>query len=216
MEYSKSEWDFLLWPRRWHKRMNTALMTLIPCIVWVGLFDALGATNSILNDFIINSSTDIVAKILLFLVVVAVIGLFDIFCFAWPIADLCRYIAKRTEMFIVPSFNIIFMKSYAYSHLPFMPLLLLSSPASVDLMDLSRNTAFFARALFFLLIVLMFTQQYWQLGIMLRTISVKSKIKFTGKLIIALSIIIWSSFMGYGVISLVNMAYKAFGFLFGS
>jgi hypothetical protein len=216
MEYSKSEWDLLLWPHSWHKRMNTALMTLIPCILWVGLFDVLGATNSILSDFIINSSTDIAVKIFLFLITVVIIGLFDIFCFAWPIADLCRYIAKRTEKFIVPGFNIIFMKSYAYSHLPFMPLLLLSSPAAVDLMDLSRNPAFYAKALFFVLVILLNTQQYWQIGIMLRTIGVKSKILFSGKLVIAIAIVVWSYFIGYAVFSLVNMAYKAFGFLFGS
>lgn len=214
MEYSKSEWDLFLWPHSWHKRMNTALMTLIPCVVWVGLFDVLGRSNSILNDYIINSSTDIVFKILLFLITVVVIGLFDVFCFAWPIADLCRFIAKKTEKFIVPGFNIIFMKSYAYSHLPFMPLLLLSSPAVVDMADLSQSSAFFARALFFILIILLYTQQYWQIGIMLRTIGVKSKIMFSGKLFITLAIVAWSYFIGYGVTSLANMAYKAFGFLF--
>ena len=51
MEYSKSEWDLLLWPRSWHKRINTASLTLIPGIIWVGLFDVmLVTTNSILND----------------------------------------------------------------------------------------------------------------------------------------------------------------------
>jgi hypothetical protein len=213
MEYSKSEWDLLLWPRSWHKRINTASLTLIPGIIWVGLFDVmLVTTNSILNDYIINSSSDAMPKTVFFFIVAIVIGFLDIFCFAWPIADLCRYIAKRSEKFIVPGFNIILMKSYAYSHLPFMPLLLLASPSMVNIEALSQNTSFFAQALMYALVILL----YWQLGIMLRTISVKSKIKFSGKLIISLAIIAWSSLSAQALLFLINVAYKTFGLLFGT
>ena len=218
MEYSKSEWDLLLWPRSWHKRINTASLTLIPGIIWVGLFDVflLVTTNSILNDYILNSSSDTIPKIVFFFIVAIIIGFLDIFCFAWPIADLCRYIAKCSDKFIVPGFNIIFMKSYAYSHLPFMPLLLLASPSVLDIETLSRNTSFFAQALMYVLLILLYTQRYWQLGIMLRTISVKSKIKFSGKLIISLAIIAWSSLSAQALLFLINVAYKTFGLLFGT
>ena len=217
MEYSKSEWDFLLWPRSWHKRINTASLPLIPGIIWVGLFDVLlVTTNSILDDYIINSSSDTLPKIIFLFIVMVIIGFLDIFCFAWPIADLCRYIAKRSEKFIVPGFNIIFMKSYSYSHLPFMPLLLLSSPSIVNIEALSHNESFFAQALMYAIAILLYTQRYWQLGIMLRTISVKSKIKFSGKLIISLAIIVWLSLSSQALLFLINVAYKAFGLLYGA
>lgn len=216
MEQYKSEWDLLLWPRRWHKRMNTASLTLISGFIWVGLFDVLAGENSIFNDYIINSGSDTLLKVALFFITAGIIGFLDIFCFAWPIADLCRYIARHTEKFIVPGFNIIFMKSYAYSHLPFLPLLLLASPWALELGDTSQNTTLFAKALLYILLVLLYTQQYWQLGIMLRTISVKSKIMFSGKIIIAVAIIIWMSFSGHAIYFLINVAYKAFGIMFGS
>jgi hypothetical protein len=214
MEYSKSEWDLLLWPHSWHKRINTEILTLIPCIILVGFFDVLGATNSILSDYIINSSSDIIPKVILFTIIAVIIGFLDVFCFAWPIADLCGYLAKRAEKHIAPGFNIILMKSYAYSHLPFLPLLLFAIPAVRQMGDFGSGTTFYTKAVFFLLLILLYTQRYWQLGIMLRTIRVKSKINFFSKLIITAAILLWMNIEAQAIYSLINFAYKGFGILF--
>ncbi|MDD4681187.1 MAG: hypothetical protein PHP79_09975, partial [Clostridia bacterium] len=79
-----------------------------------------------------------------------------------------------------------------------------------------HNESFFAQALMYAIAILLYTQRYWQLGIMLRTISVKSKIKFSGKLIISLAIIVWLSLSSQALLFLINVAYKAFGLLYGA
>jgi hypothetical protein len=53
MEYSRNEWDFFLWPRTWHNRLNSVAGTLVPGIIIVGLFDMLtSSTKQLLRVFV--------------------------------------------------------------------------------------------------------------------------------------------------------------------
>jgi len=210
MEYSKSGWDLLLWPRTWHNRLNSAIPTIIPGIIIVGLIDVLAASESILSDYLLGAESNIAVRVFLFIVVSHIIGFLDVFCFAWPIADLCRYLAKRSQKFISPGFNIVFMKSYAYSHLIFMPGLLLKYSSSLQEAGVNPGAPFIAQLVFRLLVLMLSTQILWQIAIMLRTISVKSKIELPGRLIAGLAIYLWSSLEGTAIYYLIRVAYRMF------
>lgn len=119
MEQLKSGWDLFLLPRTWHKRLNASLLSLLPGIAVVGFFNVLSHSRSIVKDFILDNTSDMVEKTLLLIIIMMIVGFLDVFCFAWPIADLCRFIARRNNKFIIQGFNVILMKSYAYSHLLF-------------------------------------------------------------------------------------------------
>ncbi|HEY8499423.1 MAG TPA: hypothetical protein VIL89_02295 [Clostridia bacterium] len=211
MEYSRTEWDFFLWPRTWHNRLNTVVATLIPGIIIVGLFDMLTSSNTVIAEFLsARGESGLIARILVFIIISAVIGFIDVFCFAWPIADLCRYLAKRSEKFIAPGFNIILMKSYAYSHIYFLPLIIYINYADFSLENIGPGTPFISKLLAVLFMVMLYTQQFWQLGIMLRTISVKTKLELTGKLIAGAAMFFWSSITANAFYYLIGIAYKLF------
>jgi len=209
MEYSRTEWDLFLWPRTWHNRLNSVAATLIPGIIIVGLFDMLTSSETIITEFLSASGdSGFIARVLAFIIISAVIGFIDVFCFAWPIADLCRYLAKRSEKYITPGFNIIFMKSYAFSHIYFLPLILYVNNAVFRLENIGPETPFISKLLITLLIIMAYTQQFWQLGIMLRTISVKTKLELPGKLISAAAMFFWSGITANAFYYLINIAHK--------
>lgn len=205
MEYSKNGMDFLLWPRAWHRRFNTASLLLIPLCFFVGIYDVLNAEPSILNDYLLAENTGLVPDVLLALLISAAIGLIHVFCFAWPVADLCRYIGKRTEKFVAPGFHIILMKSYAFSHLVFLPFLVLTMPTGLQTGWLSPEAPLYS----FIVILMVF----WQLAILLRTVSVKTKLETNGRLIVGAAIYVWSSFEAIALSFLLRLSYELFGVL---
>jgi len=209
MEYSRTEWDLFLWPRTWHNRLNSVIATLVPGIIIVGLFDMLTSSETIIAEFLSASGkSGFIARILSFILISAVIGFIDVLCFAWPIADLCRYLAKRSEKFIAQGFNIIFMKSYAYSHIYFLPLIIYINYAAFSIENIGPDTPFISKILAVLFMVMLYTQRFWQLGIMMRTIGVKTKLELPGKLVAAAAMFFWSGITGYALYYIIFIAYK--------
>jgi len=178
-------------------------MLLIPLVIFVGIYDVLNAERSILNDYLITENSGMVLKILLTLIIAVVIGLINVVCFAWPIADLCRYIGKRTEKFVVRGFHVILMKSYALSHLVFVPLLPLTMPPGLQTRWFNQESFLYA----FVVIAMLF----WQLAIMMRTVSVKTKLEYPVRLIVAAAIYIWSTFEGTAISYLLHLAHQLLG-----
>lgn len=215
MEQLKSGWDLFFLPRTWHKRLNSSFLSLIPGIFVVGFFDLLCQSKSIFNDFIVGSVTGTFGKVILFILTMAVVGFLDVFCFAWPVADLCRYIARCNNKFIIPGFNIVLMKSYAYSHLLFYPVLLIFNPTGLEVDKLVEGTRSITQLIIITLYVWALLQSVIQLGIMLRTVSIKSKLEFTDKLVVALAIIIWMNLEGEAISYIIYLAYKMFGAMYG-
>lgn len=214
MEQIKSGWDLFLLPKAWHKRLSASMLSLVPGFVIVGLFDVLARPRTILNDFILGAASGFIEKTFLFVITFIIIGFLDVFCFAWPVADLCRYIAKRSNKFIMHGFNVIFMKSYAYSHLLFYPVLLILNPTGLEFEKLGQETSAIAQIIIITLYVWGFLQRFLQPGIMLRTISIKSKLELSGKLIAALFIFVWMNIQGQAVGYLIDLAYKMFDSLY--
>ncbi|NLM10644.1 MAG: hypothetical protein GX213_07700 [Clostridiaceae bacterium] len=214
MEQLKSGWDLFLLPRAWHKRLNASLISLVPGFVLVGFFNVLSHSRSILNDFILGTASGVVQKTLLFVITFIIIGFLDVFCFAWPIADLCKYIAKRSNKFIKQGFNVIFMKSYAYSHLLFYPVLLIVNPTGLELEKLGQETNSITQIVIIALYVWALLQILIQPGILLRTISIKSKLNFSEKLLVALAIFIWMNLEGQVIRYVIDLAYKMFGSMY--
>jgi len=214
MEQLKSGWDLFFLPRTWHKRLNASMLSLLPGFALVGLFNVLSHSRSILNDYILDAASGAYIRILLFIFAFIAIGFLDVFCFAWPIADLCKYIAKRGNKFIIQGFNVIFMKSYAYSHLIFYPVLLIVNPTGLELDRLGQGTNSVTRFIIITIYVWALMQVFIQPGILLRTISIKSKLDFSEKLIVALAIFVWMNIEGQAVRGVIDLAYKMFGLLF--
>lgn len=215
MEQLRSGWDLFLLPRTWHKRLNASLLSLIPGIAIVGFFNLLSHPRSIFKDFIINNTSGIVGKIFLFIIAVLVIGFMDVFCFAWPIADLCRFIARRSNKFIIQGFNIVLMKSYAYSHLLFYPVLLIVNPTGLELEKLGQDTSSVTQIVIITLYVWAIMQTAIQPGILLRTISIKSKLEFPEKLMVALAIFVWINLVSEAVRYITDLVYNIFASLYG-
>lgn len=203
MEYSKNGLDFLLWPRTWHKRFDKTILPLIPLCIFVGVYDVLNAEPSILNDHLLTANSGFALKAVLALLISAAIGFVDVFCFAWPIADLCRYIGKRTEKFVAPGFHFMLMKSYAFSHLMFVPFLVLTMPIGNQTGLVSPDSALYS--IIAILVVV------WQLAILLRTVSVKTKLESSGRLLVGAAIYIWSSFEAIALGYLLRLSYDLFG-----
>lgn len=202
MEHLNNGLDFILWPSETHKRLSAKIPSLIPMVIIVGVLDVL-SFESILNDHILKGGSAL--KILLAILTAVFIGFVDTFSFAWPIADLCRYIARRTEKFITPGFHIILMKSYALSYLVFIPYILLATqfgdkPAII-------GPGFASYELLAIIVV------FWQLAILMRTISVKTKLEYPAKLIPAVCMYFWLSFQAYAVGYLLQLAYNLMGSL---
>lgn len=211
MEYSRNEWDFLLWPRTWHNRLTSVAGTLVPGIIIVGLFDMLTSNETIIARFLsARGEPGFLVRVLAFILISAVIGFIDVFCYAWPIADLCRYIAKRSEKFITLGFNVIFMKSYAYSHIYFLPLIVYVNHADLRIENIGTETPFIIKLFIALIIIMANTQIIWQLGIMMRTIGVKTKLELPGKLIAGAVMFFWGYITGYAFYYLINIAHKMF------
>jgi len=215
MEQLRSGWDLFLLPRTWHKRLNASLLSLIPGIAIVGFFNLLSHPRSIFKDFIINNTAGIGGKIFLFIIAVLVIGFMDVFCFAWPIADLCRFIARRSNKFIIQGFNIVLMKSYAYSHLLFYPVLLIVNPTGLELEKLGQDTSSITQIVIITLYVWAIMQTAIQPGILLRTISIKSKLEFPEKLMVALAIFVWINLVSEAVRYITDLVYNIFASLYG-
>lgn len=214
MEQLKNGWDLFLLPKAWHKRLNTSLVSLVPGFVLVGFFNVFCSTRSIFKDFILYANSGVIKRTLLFVVIFTIIGFLDVFCFAWPIADLCRYIAKRRNKFIIQGFNVIFMKSYAYSHLIFYPVLLILNPTGLELEKLGQNTSSIAQFAIIALYVWGLMQIFIQPGILLRTISIKSKLDFSSKLVVFVFIFVWMNVEGQAIRYLIDLAYKMFEWLY--
>jgi len=203
MEYSKNGFDLLLWPREWHKRINRTFLSLVPLCIFVGIYDVLNAEPSILNDYLLAADSGIVPKAILALLISAAIGFIDVICFAWPIADLCRYIGKRTEKFVAPGFHIILMKSYAFSHLVFLPFLWLTMPVGQQIDRYSTNSRLYS--------IIGILMVVWQLAILLRTVGVKTKLEKDGRIFVGAAIYIWSSFEFIALDYLLRLSYQLFG-----
>lgn len=135
----------------------------------------------------------------------AIIGFVDVLCFTWPVADLCRYIGKRAEKFVAPGFHIILMKSYAFSHLVYLPFLALTMPAGLQTGRFSPDSSLYS---FIAILVVV-----WQLAILLRTVSVKTKLESSGRLLAGAAIYIWSSFEAIAIDYLLRLSYELFGMM---
>jgi len=215
MEQLKSGWDLFLLPRTWHKRLNASLLSLLPGIAVVGFFNVLSHSRSIFKDFILDNTSDMVEKTLLLIIIMMIVGFLDVFCFAWPIADLCRFIARRNNKFIIQGFNVILMKSYAYSHLLFYPVLLIVNPTGFELERLGQDTGSVTQIVIITLYVWALLQVAIQPGILLRTISIKSKLEFSEKLMVALAIFIWMNLSGQAIRYILDLAYSMFVSMYG-
>jgi len=215
MEQLKSGWDLFLLPRTWHKRLNASLLSLLPGIAVVGFFNVLSHSRSIVKDFILDNTSDMVEKTLLLIIIMMIVGFLDVFCFAWPIADLCRFIARRNNKFIIQGFNVILMKSYAYSHLLFYPVLLIVNPTGFELERLGQDTGSVTQIVIITLYVWALLQVAIQPGILLRTISIKSKLEFSEKLMVALAIFIWMNLSGQAIRYILDLAYSMFVSMYG-
>lgn len=214
MEQIKDGWDLFLLPKTWHKRLNTSVVSLVFGLLVVGFYNVFSYSKSILNDFIIGTDTGVVKKTLLLILVVAVNGFLDVFCFAWPIADFCRYIARKSNKFIAQGFNVIFMKSYAYSHLVFYPVLLILNPTGLYLQKLVQDTDLLTKIIITIIYVWGLLQIVIQPGILLRTISIKSKLDFSAKILAALAIFVWMDIEGEAIRFTLELAYRLFDLLY--
>lgn len=108
------------------------------------------------------------------------------------------------------------MKSYAYSHLLFYPVLLIYNPTGLQMEKLlDRNINPATRIIIIVLYVWSLLQIAVQPAILLRTVGIKSKLDFSEKLLVAVVMFIWLNLEGQAIMFIIELAYKLFASLYG-
>lgn len=198
-EIHSSPMDFLLLPVWVHKKLSERFKGLIFAFLFVGAFDMILFQNLITMGFFKGSIKEIILKSVLFLVLSFIIGVIDVVCTMIPISELAIMIGKRSEKFVSDRMQIIMMKSYAISHLIYVIPYAIFTYSGVDWVTVDMASPSQIRLLFSILIVLINFMPYIQLGIIYRTISIKTRIQVFGKLIIVLATYFWMNISGSAI-----------------
>lgn len=198
----ESPWDFFILPVWIHKKLSVSLKGLIPAFLFVGVFDMFFAQNIFKASFFRGGMLELTFKLLAFLMLSLLIGAIDVVITMVPIAEFGAMIGKRSEKYVNHRIPVILMKSYALSHFLFIIPSALYVYSGVDWVNVNMTSASQIRLLFSILLVLLNFLPFAQLGIIYRTISVRTRLQVFEKLILILAAYFWMQISGGAIIFL--------------
>lgn len=188
----ESPLDILLLPVNVHRRLNRRMTGLVFAFLFVGCFDLAFSFDPEMSQILSGSPGTLLLKAPLILISAFLLGALDVFCVIWPIADFARILAKRREKYISSGIPIILMKAYALSHvmfiLPYVWLTYFGPDLSIPPMSWAVGT----RLMFSIAVVLVQLLPFLQLGLIYRTLTVRSKLESFAKLFVVLALYFWS------------------------
>ena len=203
-----SPMDIFLLPVRVHKKLSVKIEGLILAFLFVGVFDMVFHQNIIKEGIFQGDFLTLALKLILFLVFSLLLGAVDVICTMVPIAEFAMMIGRRSEKYVSRGLLVIFMKSYALSHLLFIIPSAIYLYSGVDWLTVDMTSPEVIRWLFAVLIVVSNVMPYFQLGIIYRTISIKTRIQVFGKLILVLAMYYWMQLSGEAIVFFESLLLK--------
>lgn len=204
-EIPASPMDFLLFPVWVHKKLSRRITGLIFAFLFVGSYDLFFNKNLIKEGFFEGTPGLLILRIFLFIVFALLVGAIDVICTMVPISELAIMIGKRSEKYVSSGLPIILMKSYSVSHLLFIipTAIFVYSGVNWNLVDM--NSAPQIRLLFAILVTVLSFMPFFQLGVIYRTISIRTRIQVFGKLILIFATYFWMNLSGSAVMFFVSI-----------
>lgn len=204
-EIPASPMDFLLLPVWVHKKLSVRLTGLVIAFFFVGIYDMVFYQNLFKEGFFEGNPGILIIKISLFAIFALLAGAIDVICTMVPISELAIMIGKRSEKYVSPRIPVILMKSYAVSHLLFVipTAFFVYSGVDWNLVDMTSTSQ--VRLLFSILITVLSFMPLFQLGVIYRTISIRTRIQIFGKLILILATYFWMNLSGGAAMFFVSL-----------
>ncbi len=204
-----SPMDVFLLPVWVHKRISIRLPGLLLAFGFVGAFNLLAFYPEIVSQSVFTGSpTSLLAGIIIFLCLSLVVGTLDVVCTMYPISDFARMIGRRSEKYVNKHISVILMKSYALSHILLLLPIGIFNFAGIDWDTISPATPGTIKLLFAFIVILIEFMPYFQLGILYRTLSIRTRIQVFGKLILILAAYFWMQISGTAVVYFGGLAYS--------
>lgn len=207
-EIPSSPMDVLLLPAWVHKRLSVKLKGLIYAFLFVGVFDMVFHRNIIEAGFFQGNAINLILKSFLAIVFSVIIGAFDVICTMVPIAEFAMMIGKRSEKHVSGGIPVILMKSYALSHILFVIPSALFVYSGVDWLAVDMTSPQAVRWLFSILIIVLNFMPYFQMGVIYRTISIRTRIQMFGKLILILAMYFWMQLSGEATVFIGSLLFN--------
>lgn len=202
-----SPMDVFLLPAWLHRRISIRFPGLLAAFLFVGSFDLLFYENLIEQSVFSGNTGRVVCKILLFLLLSFVVGAIDVIFTIYPLADFLQMIGRRSEKFVHRKISVILMKSYALSHLLFIIPYALVLYSGVDWTQVGPVSAQQVRVLYAVLATLLPILPFFQLGVLYRTISLRTRVETFGKMIVVCAAYFWMQLCGTAVNFVIGLAY---------
>ena len=157
------------------------------------------------EGFFEGNPGSLIFKIFLFVILSLLVGAIDVICTMVPISEMAIMIGKRSEKYVSARVPVILMKSYAVSHLLFVipTAFFVYSGVDWNLVDVTSTTQ--VRLIFSILIIVLNFMPLFQLGVMYRTISIRTRIQIFGRLILIMTTYFWMRFSGATVMFFVTL-----------
>lgn len=201
-----SPMDVFLLPVWVHKKISIRLQGLLLAFAFVGAFDLLTYEAVAKEPIFTGDVTTLFFKLVFFALMSLVLGAIDVVCTMYPIADFARMIGRRSEKFVNKRIHVIMMKSYALSHLLFVIPTAIYLYSGIEWEKITHLTPGGVKFLFAVIIVLIEFLRYFQLGVLYRTFSVRTRLQVFGKLILILASYFWMEISGTAVLFFRNLA----------
>lgn len=203
-----SPMDVFLLPVWVHKRISIRLPGLLLAFGFVGAFDLLAFYPKIVSQPVFTGSIGtFLAGVLVFLCLSLIVGTLDVVCTMYPISDFARMIGRRSEKYVNKHISVILMKSYALSHLLLLVPIGIFNYAGIDWDTISPATPGAIKLLFAFIVILIEFLPYFQLGILYRTLSIRTRIQVFGKLILILAAYFWMQISSTAMVFFGGLAY---------
>ncbi|NLW03568.1 MAG: hypothetical protein GX027_09980 [Clostridiaceae bacterium] len=203
-----SPWDFFLLPVWLHRRISIRFPGLLLAFIFVGCFDLLFYENLFEQPVFVGGPAGMLLRFFLFLALSFLIGAADVIITVWPVGDFLQMIGRRSDKYVHKRISVILMKSYALSHILFLIPCALAVYSGIDWTQVGPVSTSRVRMLYAVLATVMPILPILQLGILYRTISVRTRIQAFGKLIAVLAAYFWMQISGTAIIHLRDMAYS--------
>lgn len=206
-----SPMDVFLLPVWIHRRISAKRTGLIPAFLFVGAFDILFFDNVFNPSLFTGSVGQLFFKLVSFTVLALLLGAIDVVCIMYPIADFALFIGRRSEKYVNKHIHIILMKSYALSHILFVlpvAFIMYSGVAWDQVGTLSLHISSTLRILVAIVIVLSQFLMYFQLGILFRTLTIRTRIQIFGKMILVMAAYFWMGIGGSAIEFLKAITYS--------
>lgn len=183
--------DLILFPAWVHKKLSFRINGLIASFLFVGAFDMLLHRNFLEIGYFKGNAMELALRLVVFTFLSFLLGIVDVLCTMVPISDFAKMIGKRSERRINQRMPVVLMKSYALSHILFVVPMILYFYSGIRWGEVNAASSQQIRLLFSVILILITVLPYFQLGVIYRTISVRTQITSFWKFVLILATYFW-------------------------